>query len=257
MRIIFFILIVIGVNSSGATEGALTGQEIVKRSDDVRNPHVPFRLENRLTEYESGVVKNEVQLVGYSKGDPKTGQFKNVVIYKKPARDFGKIVLFNGTVMWFYDPNSKSSVRISAQQRLIGQASEGDVVTVNFANDYAAKLLKEESLDDADRSKRLCWQLELAPKNEGAVYNKIEYWIEKGTFRPVKAKFFSDSGRLLKIAYYHKYEKYLGAERPTEVIIIDAVNSKLVTTMNFSNIQEKTIPDNWFQRDSLPLIKPE
>ena len=63
--------------------------------------------------------------------------------------------------MWFYDPSSKASVRISPQQRLMGQASDGDVVTANFAKDYTAKLLGEETLQDADRQNRDCWHLDL------------------------------------------------------------------------------------------------
>jgi hypothetical protein len=47
----------------------------------------------------------------------------------------------------------------------------------------------------------------------------------------------------------------MGNLRPAEVIIIDALNSKMITTMGFSNYREKTIPENWFQRDSLSHIK--
>lgn len=99
--------------------------------------------------------------------------------------------------------------------------------------------------------------MNLNPVKEDAIYNRVEYWVEQGNFHPIKGKFYSDSGRLLKIAYYHNYEMQMGALRPAEVIIIDAVNSKLVTTMNFSNIKEKSLPDNWFQREYLSHLKAE
>lgn len=232
-----------------------SAQEIVKRADQVRNPKNPFTLENKLTEYDSGKVKSELKLQIFAKEDPATGQFKNVVLYKEPARDAGKIVLLNGTKMWFYDPASKASVRISPQQRLIGQAAEGDVVTANLAHDYDAKLTDSDTIDDADHKKHKCFHLDLKPSKDEAVYSRIEYWVDEESFQPIKGKFYSDSGRLLKIAYYHNYEKQLDALRPTEVIIIDAVNSKLVTTMNFANLREKNIPENWYNRDYLPHIK--
>ncbi len=235
-------------------------QEIIERSDQARNPKTPFRTNLRLTEYISGSPRNEIVLVVYSKLNGDSDQFKNLIRYYDPPRDRGKAVLMNGTVMWFYDPASKTSVRISPEARLIGQASDGDVVTVNLARDYAAALVgpaEGELIDDADRKPRQCWHLALSPKSKDALYGRTEYWVEKGTYRPVKAKFFTDSGRLLKIAYYHKYEQVLGVTRPAETIIIDAVNSKLITTMNFSQYQGRDVPGSWYQREYLPRIKAE
>jgi len=79
--------------------------------------------------------------------------------------------------------------------------------------------------------------------------------VEKGTYRQVKGKFYSDSGRLLKIAYYHKVEPMLGRMAPAETIVIDAVDQSLVTTMSISDMRAQEIPDSWFQRDYLPRVK--
>jgi len=243
-----------------ADEKPPSAQTIIARSDAVRNPDIPFRLDLRLTEYVNGSERNEVILRVYSKIDRRSGQFKNLVRYVEPPRDMGKAVLMNGTTMWFYDPASKSSVRISPQQRLVGQASEGDVITVNLAKDYSARLVGPaggETLDDADRKPRNCWHLELTPDNDGAIYGRVEYWVEKETYRPVKGKFYSDSGRILKIAYYHRYQEQLGVFRPSEIILIDAVNTRLVTTINSSGHRAMDIPDSWYQREYLPRLKVE
>ena len=131
---------------------------------------------------------------------------------------------------------------------------------MNLAVDYSAKLAGPpggETLDDADHKPTKCWHVELAPSTDSALYGRVEYWVEKETYRPVKGKFYSDSGRLLKIAYYHKYQEQLGAPRPSEVILIDAVNAKLVTTINSSGHQAMQIPDSWYQRDFLPRLKAE
>jgi hypothetical protein len=235
-------------------------QDIIACSDAVRNPDVPFRLNLRLTEYAGGSVRNEIILKVYSKIDSASRQFKNLVRYMEPPRDLDKKVLMNGTTMWFYDPASKSTVRISPQQRLVGQASEGDVLTVNLAKDYLAEHVGEsdgEMLSDADRESRKCWHMELTPNNESAIYGKVEYWVEKDTCRPVKGKFYSDSGRLLKIAYYHRYQEQLGTFRPAEIILIDAVNKNLVTTINSSGHQAMEIPESWYQPEFLPHLQVE
>ncbi|MGL1409580.1 outer membrane lipoprotein-sorting protein, partial [Vibrio parahaemolyticus] len=99
---------------------------------------------------------------------------------------------------------AKSSIRLSPQQRLMGQASNGDVVTVNFARDYKASLAGEETIADADRQNHECWRLDMTASSEGTTYARIEYWVAKATARPIKGKFYSDSGRLLKTAYYRR-----------------------------------------------------
>jgi len=232
-----------------------TAQEILVGVDKLRNPGQPFRLTNVLVEYTNGKASNQVMLVVFAKENMQTQQFSNLVRYVAPERDIGKMVLMNGSNMWFYDPSSKVSVRISPQQRLMGQASDGDVVTANLNKDYTAKLLGEETLEDADRKNCDCWHLDLKAASDEAVYSRIEYWVEKGTYHPVKGKFYSDSGRLLKIAYYHKFVEQLGGLRPSETIIIDAVDQNLVTTMTNSDMKAEDIPDSWFQREYLPRVK--
>jgi hypothetical protein len=228
--------------------------QILAAADRVRNPDAPFRLSNSLVEYVGGQARDRVTLTVYARLDQTTKQFGSLVRYVDPPRDQGKMVLFNGTNMWFYDPASKSSVRISPQQRLLGQASNGDVVTVNLSRDYKAALTGEEHLQDADRQDRDCWHLDMKAATPDAIYARIEYWVDRANSRPVKGKFYADSGRLLKIAYYHRYAEQLGAQRPTETIIIDAVDPNLVTTMGTTDYRYQEIPDAWFQRDYLPRV---
>jgi Outer membrane lipoprotein-sorting protein len=236
---------------------AQTPQEIIAGADKVRNPGQPFRSTDTLTEYVAGHARDQDQLVVYAKEDPTSHQFRNLVRYVEPPRDAGKMALFDKHDLWFYDPSSQASVRISPQQRLIGQASIGDVLTVNFVADYAGTLLGDETITDADRQQRQCWHLDLKAVTDTAIYNRIEYWVEHGSFHPIKAKFYSDSGRLLKILYYRGYREQLGAVRPSEAVIIDAVDSSLVTTIQFGNLQFRDIPEAWFQRDYLPRLRAE
>jgi outer membrane lipoprotein-sorting protein len=177
------------------------------------------------------------------------------VQYVEPPRDAGKRVLLDGRSLWFFDPASKTSVRISPQQRLIGQAAIGDVLTVNLVVDYNASLLGTEKVTDATRTDRQCWHLDLKAANDRAIYNRVEYWVEQDTFYPVKGKLFSDSGRLLKIVYFRNFANRLGAVRPSEEIIIDAIDTSLATTATFGDENFQDVPDVWFQRDFLPRLQ--
>jgi hypothetical protein len=231
--------------------------DIVAAADNVRNPSQPFRVSLALVEYQSGQPRDATNLAIHSKLHPDTHQYRNIVRYVAPARDVGKLVLLNASNMWFYDPASKSSIRISAQQRLIGQASDGDVLTVNLAHDYKARLIGEERTQDADKQMRSAWHLDLTAATSDATYARLETWIEKGTYRPIKSKFYSDSGRLLKLAYYRRYEPQLGGDRPMETIIIDAVDSHLVTKITYSDFRAADVKDTWFQREYLPRFSEE
>jgi Outer membrane lipoprotein-sorting protein len=234
-----------------------TAQEILAASDQVRNPGQSFRVTLALIEYINGKPRDRTGLIVYAREDTQTQQFNNVVRYIEPRRDAGKLVLLKGENLWFFDPASQASIRISPQQRLTGQASDGDVLTVNLSRDYNTQIVGEESLQDADRQNRDCWHLDMAAATADAIYNRIEYWVERDTFQPIKGKFYADSGRLLKVAYFHKVAQQLGRLRPTEVILIDAVNANLATTIDYTDYRFQDIPAAWFQRDYLPRLKPE
>ncbi len=237
-----------------ASAFAQSAQEIVAAADKVRNPAEPFRSSLTLVEYVRGAERSRSAFVLFSKQDT-ARHFRNLLQYVEPPRDAGKRVLLDGRSFWFFDPTSQASVRISAQQRLVGQAAIGDVLTVNLAADYSAALLGTESIDDAGRQKRTCWHLDLKSATDTAVYGRVEYWVEQGTFHPVKGKFYSDSGRLLKVIYYRGFVERLGAVRPAEAVILDAVDNSLATIATFGESRFQDVPDAWFQRDYLPRLQ--
>jgi hypothetical protein len=255
MSKIMFLVVLLG--SAVAAAEPPKSADIVAAADLARNPQEAFRQTLTLVDYDHGKARDHVTLSVYAKIDPDTNQYRNLVRYVAPPRDAGKLVLLDGSKMWFYDPASKASVRVSPQQRVTGQASDGDVLTVNFARDYTAKVIGEETIKDADRTDRKAWHLELTAATDDAMYRRLEYWVEEDTYRAIKGKFYSDSGRLLKIAYYRKFADVLGAKRPTETVILDAVDANLVTTVSTSDQTAQDIPDAWFQRDYLPRVGEE
>ena len=153
-------------------------------------------------------------------------------------------------------PNTKASVRLSPQQRLLGQASNGDVVTVNLAKDYLAKLTAEEEVVDGERRRRISYKLALTANTPTATYTAVDLWVDAENSRPIKARFYAESGRLLKTVYYRRYEQQLGKERPTETVIIDGLNPQSVTLIRYSDFATPAIPLTWFNRDYLPNFRP-
>lgn len=240
-----------------APASARSAQEILAAADAIRNPSYPFGVSIALTEYRDGKQTDSAMLTVYAKEQPGSGQFRNLVRFDAPARDANKLMLKQGNDVWFYDPSNKATIRIPPQQRLLGQAANGDVVTANLAIDYRATLAGEEDVIDGDRKTRHCHKLELNAVSEEVTYWRIQLWVDAETSRPVKARFFSDSGKLLKTAYYRRFEPQLGNDRPTETVIIDGLDSSWVTVMRGSRYVRRDIPDAWFQRDYLSRFRPE
>ena len=240
-----------------AAHAAVDVKAVVAASDAIRNPQQPFSVTVTLTEFEKGQQVETMTLQSFARTLQDSGQFVTLLRFVQPARDQGKLMLKAGNDLWFYDPATKASVRISPQQRLVGQASNGDVVTANFARDYSAKLLAEEETSDGERKMRKAIKIGLTGTSDSATYAGIELWVDAQTNAPIKARFLSDSGRLLKTAFYRRVQRQLGADRPTETVIIDGVNPALVTLVRFTDYAERQLPPAWFQRDHLPRFQPD
>ncbi|MCW5640775.1 MAG: outer membrane lipoprotein-sorting protein [Rhodoferax sp.] len=241
----------------GWSHAAPSAEDILVASDAIRNPGKPFAVTVTLTEFLNGKQVDTSTLRSYSRTQQDSGQFSSLIQFVLPARDAGKLMLKNGNDMWFYDPTSKASVRLSPQQRLLGQAANGDVTTVNLAKDYKATLAGEEEITDGERKKRRAHKLFLVADSPGVTYASIEMWVDTDNNRPLKARFFAESSRLLKTVYYRRYQPQLGADRPTESVIIDGLNPQAVTLMRFSDYSTRSIPETWMQRDYLPRFQPE
>lgn len=241
--------------SAAVTAAKGDAASILRATDVIRNPDKPFSLDVTLTEYRDQQVRDRSTMKVYSKMSSRYGQFNNLVRILEPARDANKLLLKNGNEIWLFDPASKASVRVSAQQRMLGQAANGDVVTVDLSNDYNASLVGSEEVKDADGNAHTAFLLKLAARNQYVTYHGIEFWVDTTTSRPIKAKFYSQSQRLLKTAFYRRYEQQLQQMRPTETVIVDGLNPQWVTVMRYSNYQYRDIPDRWFNRDALAAFR--
>jgi hypothetical protein len=232
-----------------------SADQILQAADAVRNPPGSFSVRLQLTEYRQGRQSANSVLIVYARPSPDSGQYRNLVQFVTPARDAGKLMLRNGTDLWFYDPSSRASVRISPQQRLLGQASNGDVMTTQLARDYRAERVGREPLKDGDGVQRDSLHLRLSALREDVSYARVDLWVDATDDRPLMARYFSAEDRLLKTAYFRRYETALGRSRPSETVIIDGLDSGWVTVMRSTEHTLREVPEAWLQRDYLPRFR--
>jgi hypothetical protein len=245
----------LGLGACGAH--ALTAQELLAASDEIRNPPGSFSVRLNITEFRQGRQTANSSLSVYSSPAEAGGDYRSLVRMVTPARDAGKLLQRNGADLWFYDPSSRASVRISAQQRLLGQASNGDVMTTRLARDYTAELVGSEEVRDGTGVQRKTQRLLLLAQRPDVTYARIEYWMEDGTNRPVMAKYYTAEKRLLKSAWFRRFLSAMGAERPTETVIVDGLDPQWVTVMQLSDYTQRKVPEQWLQRDYLPRFTGE
>lgn len=210
---------------------AVSPNEILQAADDIRNPAESFFMRVSV----SGKDGNSVFEV-FTKGKDKT-----LIRTVAPLRDVGRDLLMLEENMWAYIPNLKRAVRVSLNQKLTGQTANGDIARMRWFGDYSAKIEKETSE---------FWQLKLSASKKGLTYESLRAFVEKSTFRPLKAEYLSSSDVLLKTATFEGYKSMAGKMRPT-VIKITSGNSADASTIEISKMESRNLPANLFFQDTL------
>ena len=232
-RIIIYIIAVLIVATKMRGEDAAT---LLSHSDQFRNPLGSFAMDVELTSFEG--TKSEVSKFRvYGKGSD-----RSVVEFTAPATEKGKYLLMLRDAMWIYLPSASRPIRISPLQRLMGQASNGDVARTSFTVDYTAKSASEDGQ---------AWVLELEAKDPSLSYKRVRLWIDRANYEPVRADFYVASGKLLKRAHYRKFTTMAGRRVVSDVEIEDLVRPGRRTLMRYANLAVRENPDKMFMKDAL------
>jgi len=241
-RIVFLFFLVLMMDNFGFT--LPSAEEILKKVDEIRAPskHFVCDLEIVSREDRKEITKKFKLFVG--------DETKSLVKFLYPAADKGKFLLMVDENLWFYTQGIREPIRITPQQRLLGEVSNGDVARVVYSIDYSPVSTGEMEMDN----KRM-YELQLVAKRKSATYGKIILLIEKETFNPYKAEFYAISGKCLKTAYYKNYELILGKERPTEMEIIDELRKNQSSIMKYSNFEIREFPEYYFQKTHLRYLR--
>ncbi len=224
---------------------ALDADEILARVDERRAVAPSFRFTIRIDDYERGMLAQSATMSGSAKGMNKT-----LVRYEEPASMRGKKLLMVDDETFFFAPRTKRPVRLTASQRLLGQASNGDVMNVRFRCDYSPRIAREETADTADGPVR-CIVLELAAKRKGSAYASMTLWVSETGYFPVKAECFAASGKLLKTAEYSNIRVIGGKEVVTKTTLRDTIARDSRTVIEFTDMTAEEIPDAFFSKDYL------
>jgi outer membrane lipoprotein-sorting protein len=210
---------------------------VLARADVFRNPIESFSVDVDLTSFTPDGKSERSRFRVFGKGSD-----RSIVEFTFPQSEKGKCLLMLRDAMWIYMPTASRPIRISPLQRLMGQASNGDVARTSFLVDYDAKSVA----DDAD-----AFVLELVAKDPSVAYSHVRLWIDKTSYEPRRADFYVVSGKLIKRATYRQFGTMAGQRVVTEIEIDDLLRIGNRTVMHYANLTPRQNPETMFTKDAL------
>ena len=235
IMILLLLLVILATNLFGQD-----GAEILAKIDRYSMVAGSFNMDVRMQDFEGEVLKEEALFKGFFSGDDRS------LLICDSGKNKGMKVLMKGDDMWVNLGGSKRALRITPMQRLMGEASNGDVAKVSFTRDYTGVLLgSEDNL----------LKLELKAKSAGATYQRVLLYADKKTYQPVKAEFFLLSGKHFKTAYYQEGTLDDGRAAILKMRIEDKLNPKRYTLMENLNFHSRQFPEKYFNVMYLPQIE--
>ncbi len=217
---------------------AISTHDILKRADESRG-----NLQG--VSWEVLVESIEQQRTDTMVYDIKARGFYISGMSLEPPKYKGNKLLMLKTNMWFYKPGLSKPIPISQRQKLMGNAAYGDIASTNYAEDYEAMPLADETVDGEE-----CYVFNLKSKNDKTTYDQIKYWISKKRLVGVKAEYFTVSGKKFKLADmdYGNMVTIAGEKRPfiSKITMREALMSEDVTYLNLTKPRFDPLPDYVF-----------
>ena len=175
----------------------------------------------------------------------------SVTIVETPENLKGTRIYIAKDKLWFWKPGQNLPIPITKQQKLMGPAAYGDILSTDYAKNYSAELIGEEIIDN-----RLSWIFSLKAFRNDVAYSAIKYWIDQQDYLGIKAEFFTASGKIVKSAKM-KYDNHVvqnGNIIPfiSEITITEEQLKFEEVILTFSDPILKEIPDEVFNLNFTP-----
>jgi hypothetical protein len=175
---------------TAAAASAADVAAILARADGYRLAGESVRVETRAVQYKHDDVTAERLYHVYTTG-------RRSLVLMRSAAERGQKVLMLDDKFWLFLPGSKRPIRITATQKLLGEASTGDIATLAWAADYDGTIVGESPLDGTP-----ALELDLSARSQAASYARIRLWVAADDGRPLQAELYLASGKLAKLARY-------------------------------------------------------
>jgi hypothetical protein len=212
-------------------------QRLLKSADEFRLAQTSAQVETEIVLSKNGIEEKNRRYSVFTRENR-----KSVVVMRSPSEK-GQKVLMLGDDFWLIMPTSQRPIRITPMQKLLGDASTGDVATMTWAGDYDGQVVSDELCGESDTRK--CVHLSLRSQRKGVTYARIELWLQKSDSEPVRAELYVASDKLAKRASF-KLEPVDGRKQVSEMVLTDELQTGRVTHIHYLSRTFKSAPDEWY-----------
>ena len=216
---------------------------LLKAADEFRLAPGAMKVETQVLVMKAGQQEKERRYTVFAQA-----KHQSLVLMQSPAEK-GQKVLMLGDDFWLLMPSSQRPMRITPMQKLLGDASTGDVATMSWSADYSAQLVGEapcaaENDTRAAERRGTCYHLSLQASRKGVTYQRIELWIGKQRHEPVRADLYVQSDKLAKQARFIM-DKPNAPTAVDAMVLVDALANRKETRVQYSQRKERTVPAEW------------
>lgn len=164
---------------------------------------------------------------------------RSLVVFRSPS-ERGQKMLMLGDDFWLVLPPSQRPLRITPMQKLLGDASTGDVASMTWSEDYDGKLEGEQTVDGVP-----CLKLDIAGQRKGVSYPRIVLYLAKNDRRPVRAELYVASEKLAKEADF-RIGVVDGRKQVTTMVLTDRLQRERKTEVHYLSRSAKTLGDEYY-----------
>jgi hypothetical protein len=164
---------------------------------------------------------------------------RSLVVFRSPS-ERGQKMLMLGDDFWLVMPASQRPLRITPMQKLLGDASTGDVASMTWAEDYDGRVEGEVLVDGVP-----CLKLDITGQRKGVSYPRIVLYLAKSDRRPVQAELYVASDKLAKEAAF-KIGVVDGRRLVTEMTLVDRLQQDRRTEVHYLARSRKALSDEYY-----------
>lgn len=173
-----------------------------------------------------------------------------VILFLKPEVQKGQGYLQIDDNVWFYDPESrkfeKSTLRANLQD---SDAQNSDLNRNSLSEDYRVVDWGEDTLGSFP-----VYVLDLESLHDDVSYAKLKIWVRKDESIILKEENYSVSDRLMRTVIYPKYTKLDNKFIPSQILVIDEINTGERSQLSLKEPSVAPIPDYVFTKAYLEQV---
>ncbi len=254
-NVFMVVLLLLSIAVPAFADDNLTGEQIARRMlpTGVFEGDVAGKTKLRMILVDKSGKQTERNMELLSRR--KEGLAQSVVRFRSPQDVAGTAFLMidkkgGSSEQYIYLP------RLRRTRRIVGGEREGSFMGSDFAYSDMRRVKADDAahkrLPDGKIGNDAVYVLESVPKKSAkTVYTKLETWVRKSDFLPLRTRFYGAGGKLAKTLYVRRVEKVDGKPVVKEARMESHANNHATVLIVDGSERKDDLPDSAFTPTAL------